>query len=291
MLSKLAISHQFSAVNLFLVLSACFAILILGGCAESEQETDIAEPPTFNDILSDVAEHGIDSEYKGQTVTITAAGRIVEGAHVPTIQLFTHNSKVRFFIVDYDSNDPLGYEHYYSAYQKSDLAHIHGHTTYTFTLLIKRISENPIDASKGPVPSEDRSFTIWADPPEHTEKTDIEIVNTTLEEIVADVSAGSKGYVGKTVRLQGTVSIDRIVELLGYSEGIDPQLAMLKSGQMPLATNKNNVVFWVVDEMGIFSALNLSKYDNQQTYTFTLYIESIWARKGHYSIFSGVADD
>ena len=278
-------------MKLFTTLSVCFAILMFGGCAESDEEADTAEPPTFSDILSDVAEHGIDSKYKGQKVTITAAGRIVQVAHAPTIQLFTHNSKVRFFIVDYDSNVPLGYEHYYSAYQKSNLAHINGHTTYTFTLLIKSISENPIDASKGPVPNEDRSFTIWADPPEHTEKADIEIVNTTLEEIVADVSAGDKNYIGKTVRFQGTVSIDNIIELLGYSEGIDPQLAMLKSGQMPLATNKSNVVFWVVDDVIIFTAANLSKYDNHQTYTFTLYIESIWARKGHYSVFSGIADD
>ncbi len=278
-------------MKLFTTLSACLAILIFGGCAESDHETEPVEPPSFSDILNDVAEHGIHSKYKGQTVTITAACRIVQGAHAPTLELFTHNNKVRFFIVDSDHSNPVGYEHYYSAYQKSNLGHIQGHTTYIFTLLIKSISENPIDASKGTVPSEDRSFTIWADPPEHTEKADIEIVNTTLEEIVVDVSVGGKNYVGKTVRFQGTVSIDRIVELLGYGDGIDPHLAMIKSGQMPLATNKNNVVFWVVDEMGPFSALNLSKYDDQQTYTFTLYIESILAKKGHYSIYSGVADD
>ena len=105
-------------MKLFASLSACFAILIFGGCAESDQEIDTVEPATFSDILSDVEEHGINSKYKGQKVTITTAGRIVEGGPFPTIQLFTHNNKVRFSIVDYDYNDPLGYEHYYSAYMK-----------------------------------------------------------------------------------------------------------------------------------------------------------------------------
>lgn len=281
MLSKFNAENHY--MKLFIALSICFTIFSFGGCEESDlsPDTDIVEPVTFTDIVNDVEVHGTNSEYKGQKVTITAAGKIVEGAHVPTIELFTHNSKVRFFTTDGDYN--LG-EFGYLAYMRSDLAHIRSHTTYTFTLFIKSISEY-VTTDGG------RFFGIYADVPEHTEKTDIEVLDVTLDQIVADVSTDSKNYLGKTVRLQGTVSLDQIIELLGYSEGIDAQLAMLKSGQMPLATNKNNVVFWVVDDMGPFSAVNLSKYDNHQTYTFTLYIESVWARKGHYSIFSGVADD
>ena len=271
-------------MKLFIFLSACFAIVIFGGCGESDlstdtdTDTDIVEPATFTDIVSDVEVHGTNSKYKGQKVTITAAGRIVEGAHVPMIELFTHNSKIRFFITDSDYN--LG-EFGYLAYMRSDLAHIRSHTTYTFTLLIKSIS-GYVTADGG------RFFKIYAHVPEHTEKTDIEVLDVTLEQIVADVSVGGESYLGKTVHLQGIVLLDDIIELLGYSEGIDPQLAMLKSGQMPLATNKNNVVFWVVDDMGPFSAINLSNYDNHQTYTFTLYIESIWANKGKFEIFAGI---
>lgn len=271
-------------MKLFISLSVCFAIFVFGGCAESDQEIDTVESPTFSDILSDVEEHGALSKYKGQKVTITAAGKIVEGSGVPMIELFTHNNKVRFFISDSNYNRSPGYEHYYSAYMKSDLAHIHGHTTYTFTLFIKNITERA--TTNGEL-----HYTIWADVPEHTEKTDIEILDVTLEQIVVDVSAGGKSYVGKTVRLQGTVSLDNIIELLGYSEGIDPQLAMLKAGRMPLATKNENVVFWVVDDIIIFGAVNLEKYDDHQTYTFTLYIENVWSDKGSFSIFAGIADD
>ena len=71
---------------------------------------------------------------------------------------------------------------------QSDLAHIRGHTTYTFTLLIKNISEDTTIHGE-------RFFIVWADVPEHTVKADIEVIDTTLEQIVA----GNPNYVGKTV--------------------------------------------------------------------------------------------
>lgn len=208
MLSKFNAENHY--MKLFIALSICFTIFSFGGCEESDlsPDTDIVEPVTFTDIVNDVEVHGTNSEYKGQKVTITAAGKIVEGAHVPTIELFTHNSKVRFFTTDGDYN--LG-EFGYLAYMRSDLAHIRSHTTYTFTLFIKSISEY-VTTDGG------RFFGIYADVPEHTEKTDIEVLDVTLDQIVADVSTDSKNYLGKTVRLQGTVSLDQIIELLGYSE-------------------------------------------------------------------------
>lgn len=284
-------------MKLLTTLSACFAILIFGGCAESDPDTDIAEsvPLTvpLTDIVNDVEKHGTNSKYKGQKVTITAAGRIAVGFTAltlnPAIELFTHNDKVRFFIEDSEYNAELNPGNYYFAYMKSDLSHIRPHTTYTFTLFIEDISERTTG-------NWERFLAIWADVPEHAEPTDIEVVNTTLEAVVADVSAGSGSYVGKTVRLQATVSLDILHEVGGYradmgDTDVDLELLMLKEGRMTLSTNNRNVVFWVIDDMGPFGAINLQKYHNNQVYTFTLYIESIWTNEGRFNITAGIADD
>ena len=274
-------------------LSTCFAILIFGGCAESDLDTDPVEsvPLTvpFADVVNDVEAHGPNSKYKGQKVRITAAGRIAGRftalTFKPAIELFTHNDKVRFFIENSEYNVALATGNYYAAYTKSDLAHIRPHTTYTFTLSIRNISERP--TARGT-----HSFIIWADVPEHTEPADIEVINTTLEAVVADVSAGGGSYVGKTVRLQATVSLDLLYELQGVVDrSIDPELLMFKGGMMTLSTNNRNVVFWVIDDMGAFGAINLQKYHNNQVYTFTLYIESIWTNEGRFNITTGIADD
>lgn len=270
-------------------LSTCFAILIFGGCAESDLDTDRVESVPFTDVVNDVEAHGTNSKYKGQTLKITAAGRIAGRFTAltlkPAIELFTHNDKVRFFIEDSEYNIALDTGNYYTAYTKSDLAHIRPHTTYTFTLFIRDISKNTsiID---------NHLFTIWADVPEHTEPANIEVINTTLETVVADVSAGGGSYVGKTVRLQATVSLDMLYELQGVVDrGIDPELLMLKGGMMTLSTNNRNVVFWVIDDMGSFGAIHLQKYHNNQVYTFTLYIESIQKNEGRFDITAGIADD
>ena len=172
--------------------------------------------------------------------------------------------------------------HYYSNYMESDLAHIRGHTAYTFTLLIKDISEDTTTHG-------DRFFIIWADVPEHTAKADIEVINTTLEQIVA----GGQSYVGKTVRLQATVSLDRLNALLGIRDYVDPELVKIHSGAMTLATNNRNVTFWIIDDAagdGLFLS-NLEKYKNHQTYTFTLYIERIVRDGEQVEITTGIADD
>ena len=267
-------------MKLFTAFIACFAIFIFGGCAaKSHQEA----PITLADIVNDVEAHGVNSKYKGQKVTITAAGRIYPSAEgdSPKLELFTHHNKVHFFITDSDAKFAL--DHYYLTYMQSDLEHIRGHTTYTFTLLIKDISEDTTTDG-------DRFFIIWANVPEHTAKTDIEVIDTTPEQILA----GGQRYVGKTVRLQATVALDRLNNLLGIRDDIDPELVKDYSGAMTLATNDRNVTFWIVDDAAGDSLLpssNLEKYKNHQTYTFTLYIERIVRDKGQVEITTGIADD
>ena len=265
-------------MKLFTSLIMGFAIIIFGGCAaKSHQE----EPITLADIVNDVEAHGVNSKYKGQQVTITAAGRIYPSADgdPPRLELFTHHNKVYFFLTD---SDAKFLRHYYSNYMESDLGHIRGHTTYTFTLVIKDISEDITTDG-------DRFFIIWADVPEQTTKADIEVIDTTLEQIVA----GGQRYVGKTVRLQAAVSLDRLNALLRIRDDVDPELVKNYSGAMTLATNDNNVTFWIVDDAagdGLFPS-NLEKYKNHQTYTFTLYIERIVRDKGQVEITTGIADD
>ena len=266
-------------MKLFTFLCACFAIFILGGCAaKSHQEA----PITLADIVNDVEAHGVNSKYKGQKVTITAAGRIYPSADgdPPKLELFTHHNKIHFFITDSDAKFAL--DHYYSNYMQSDLGHIRGHTTYTFTLPIKDISEDTTTDGE-------RFFIISADAPEQTAKSDTEVIDTTLEEIVA----GGQRYAGKTVRLQATVSLDRLNELLRIGDDVDPELVKNYSGAMTLATNNKNVTFWIIDDAAGDGLLpsNLEKYKNHQTYTFTLYIERIVRDKGQVEITTGIADD
>ena len=269
-------------MKLFTSLCACFAIFIFGGCAKFHQKTRNVGPVTLTDIVNDVEVNGINSKYKDQKVTITAAGRIYPSANgdPPTLELFTHHNKVLFFITDSDAKFLL--DHYYSNYMQSDLAHIRGHTTYTFTLLIKDISENTTTDG-------DRFFTIRSDVPEHTAKADIEIIDTTLEQIVA----GGQKDVGKTVRLQATVSLNKLNDLLGIRDDVDPELVKNYSGAMTLATNNKNVTFWIVDDVaaGGFFPSNLQKYKDRQIYTFTLYIENIVTDEKLVEITTGIADD
>ena len=123
-------------MKLFTSFCACFAIFIFGGCAKFHQKTLNVGPVTLTDIVNDVEVNGINSKYKGQKVTITAAGRIYPSADgvSPTLELFTHHNKVLFFITDSDAKFLL--DHYYSNYMQSDLGHIRGsynlhfHTSY-----------------------------------------------------------------------------------------------------------------------------------------------------------------
>ena len=269
-------------MKLFTSLCACFAIFIFQGCAKFHLRDASVEVATLTDIVNDVEVNGTDSKYKGQKVTITAAGRIYPSADgdPPRLELFTHHNKVRFFITDPDTKFV---RHYYSNYMESDLGHIRGHTTYTFTLLIKDISEDT--TADG-----DHFFTISSDVPEHTAKADIEVIDTTLEQIVA----GGQRYVGKTVRLQNeTVSLKRLNELLGIRDEVDPELVKNYSGAMTLDTNNRNVTFWIIDDAagdGLFPS-NLQKYENHRMYTFTLYVESIVTDGVQIEIATGIADD
>ena len=269
-------------MKLFTSLCACFAIVIFGGCAKFHQKTLNIGPVTLTDIVNDIEVNGVNSKYRGQTVTITAAGRIYPSAdgQPPTLELFTHHDKVRFFITDPDAKF---LRHYYSNYMESDLGHIRGHTTYTFTLLIKDISE-------GTTADENHFFTIWSDVPEHTAKADIEVIDTTLEQIVT----GGQHYVGKTVRIHNeTVSLKRLNELLGIGDDVDPELVKNFSGAMTLDTNDKDVTFWIIDDIagdGLFPS-KLQKYENSQMYTFTLYVESIVTDGVQVEITTGIAND
>lgn len=269
-------------MKLFISLCVCLAIAIFGGCARFHPKTHILELGTLTDIVTDVEVNGVNSKYKGQKVTITAAGRIFPSpdGNPPRLELFTHHNKVRFFITDPDAKF---LHHYYSNYMESDLGHIRGHTTYTFTLLINDISEYITEDGE-------RFFTIWSDVPEHSAKADIEVIDTTLEQIVA----GGQRYVGKTVRLHNeTVSLKRLIELLGIREDVDPEWVKNYSGAMTLDTNNRNVTFWIIDDMagdGLFPS-TLQKYENHQMYTFTLYVESIVTDGIQVEITTGIADD
>ena len=263
-------------------LIAGFAIaLCFGGCAGFGLKPLTGKQVLLADIVNDVGINGVNSAYKGQKVTITAAGRIYPSADgtPPTLELFTHHKKVRFFITDADAQ--LVLDHYYLDYMQSDLAHIRGHTTYTFTLLIKDISEATTTHGE-------HFFIISADVPEHTEKTDIAVVETTLEQIVA----GDQRYVGQTVRLQGTVSLDRLSEMLNIPGDVEPEVVKIYSGTLMLATNSRDVTFWIVDDIagGVLPS-NLEQYKNRQTYTFTLYVERIVRDRGQVEITTGIADD
>ena len=268
-------------MKLFTSLCACFAIISLGGCAKFHLIPSSVEPVTLVDIVNDVEVNGTDSKYKGQKVTITATGRIYPGADgdPPRLELFTHHNTVRFLITD---SDAKFVSDYYSSYMESDLGHIRGHTTYTFTLLIKNISGDT--TADG-----DRFFTIWADVPEHTTKADIEVIDTTLEQI----GTGDRSYVGETVRLQATVSLDRLSDLLEIRDDVDPEWVKNYTGAMTLATNSRDVTFWVIDDVagGGLLPSNLQKYENHQAYTFTLYIERIVTDGVQVEITTGIADD
>ncbi|RKU37742.1 hypothetical protein C6496_08830 [Candidatus Poribacteria bacterium] len=269
-------------MKLFTFLIVCFGIIIFGGCAGIGLKPLTANPISLADLVNDVEINGTHSAYKGQKVTITAAGRIHPSADgdPATLELFTHHHNVYFFIRDPDATSALN--HYYLNYMESDLAHIRGHTTYTFTLLIKDISEDTTTHGE-------RFFIIWADVPEHTVKTDIEVVDTTLEQIVT----GGQRYAGKTVRLQATVLLDRLNEMLGIQADVDVELVKTYSGTMMLTTNSRNVTFWIVDEVageGLFPS-NLEKYKNHETYTFTLYVERIVTEGELVEITTGIADD
>ena len=269
-------------MKLFIPFIVCFAVIMFGGCAKPQLRVSSVKPGTLTHIVNDVEANGIRSKYKGQKVTITAAGRIYPSADTdpPRLELFTHRAKVRFFITDPDAKFP---RHYYSNYMESDLGHIHGHTTYTFTLVVKDISEATTADGY-------RFFTIASDVPEHTAEADIEVIDTTLEQIVA----GGQRYVGKTVRLHNeTVSLKRLNELLGIREDVDPELVKNYSGAMTLDTNNRNVTFWIIDDVageGLFPS-KLQKYENHQMYTFTLYIESIITDGVQIEITTGIADD
>ena len=89
-------------MKLFTSLVVCFTVTICGGCTKSHLRPFSTESVLLTDIVNDVEINGSNSKYKGQKVRVTAVGRAYPTADddPPTLKLFTHHDKVRFFITD-----------------------------------------------------------------------------------------------------------------------------------------------------------------------------------------------
>ena len=211
---------------------------VLGVEAETEAVTDSV---TLTDIVLDVAVNGVDSTYKGQTVTITAVPWINYSNIEPVslrfnaVGIHTHHDAVALIVQD-DAD-------------VNDLADVDTGATYDLTLLITNISENV--SSPG-------DLTIFATLVDTPTKADIEIQDVTVAEIVSDVSAGGTQYLKKTLRMSVRVWIDT---------------ATLKNNQgILLFTGNDNVIFYVIDPD---ESDNLTQYAANSTYEFVLFVGSI----------------
>ena len=210
---------------------------------------------TLADIVTDVASNGVNSSYKGQTVTITAAVRYTFDATETRnsgATLHTHNEQISFFVDDSDGAD--------------DLAHLATGTSYTFTLFIRNVATSP---------SNPENTNIWSNVEERPTQADINIETVSMTQIVTDVDASGKRYLGKTVSIRATVAFD-----------------LLKgAGIISLATDNRNVSFSIID---IGNPEKLDPYDANITYTFVLYIEDITEDEdepGKYRIYGVIAND
>ena len=190
-------------------------------------------------IVADVNGNGIGSEYKGQTVTITAVAWI-NYSHVATVNikgigLYTHNSKVSCIVQDADG--------------VNDLESVDTGSTYTLTISITEIHQNATAPDK---------MTIYANLVTPPEKEDVAIQDVTIAEIVTDVANGGTGYLKSTIRVNATVLIDTVG---------------LKNNQgLVLQTDNDKVVFFLIDPD---STDDLTQYNTNSTYAYVLYVGSI----------------
>ena len=256
--SELETGQEFSEVDIDD--SVIFATLITGTTpVETTPAVATTQPDavTLAGIVSDVATNGVNSDYKGQTVTVTATVRFVFEATEFTntgVTLHTHNETISFFVDDPDGADGL--------------LQVSSDTTYVFNIKIDDIKPNTGDANK---------INIWSDITQPPTQADIDIQNIALADLVADAATGGQTYVGKTVRLQARVSIDNAT--LGNIGGIS------------LSTGNPKVSLLVLD---VINPEKMSKYKSLTTYQFVLYIQSIKASTttvGNYNIDAGIADD
>ena len=220
----------------------------------ADVETPVADSVTLADIVNDVAINGVNSVYKGQTVTITAAVRYIFAATEDRnagVTLATFNNNISFFVNDDDEVD--------------DLAHLGTGTTYTFRILIENIAPSRANPER---------TNIWSNALNQPPKANIDIENVAMAEIVSDVAAGRKTYLGKTIRLNATVSFDL------FKEG----------GFISLSTGNRNVSFTISD---IGNPEKLNAYHANINYIFILFIEDIEDEEtpGEYSISGVIADD
>ena len=191
-----------------------------------EDESDETSPPeeviTLSDIVSDVDRNGVNSVYVGQTLTITGAidfnltRTLIAGS---ILTLVTHNDNVSFFVKSDDINT---------------LGNLGNGTTYTFTVLIDKVRLKDDD------PAQKNVFADTTTPPQ---KTDIEVLDLTMENLVADAIAGGQRYVAKTVRLNAQILFSNA--LLG------------NRGAIALRTGNFAVSFLVLD---ITKPANLNRY-------------------------------
>ena len=253
--SELEAGTEFSEVDID---DSVILATLVGGATSVETtpvETIADDAVTLADIVNDVAVNGVNSTYKGQTVKITAPVRYVFAATETRntgVTLATLNENISFFVNDNDEVD--------------DLAHLGTGTTYTFRLLIENVQTSSSDAEK---------TNIWSNATNRPTKASIEIENVTMAEIVADVAAGRKMYLGKTIRLNATVSFD----------------LFKNAGFISLSTGNRNVSFSVFD---IGAPENLNAYSANISYTFILFIENVKEKEdtpGAYTIAGVIADD
>lgn len=255
--SELEAGQAFSEVDIDD--SVIFATLI-GGVTPVDTtpvETDVDKAPavTLANIVNDVAVNGINSTYKEQTVTITAAVNFTFDATATRnsgVTLYTHNEHIIFFV-----NDPDGAD---------DLAHLKNGTSYTFTLFIRDVATST---------SNPENTNIWSNVEARPTKVDINVETVSMAQIVSDVAGGGKRYLGKTIRIRATVSF-----------------TLLKaSGLISLATGNANVIFNILD---IQNPEKLNPYNDNVAYTFTLYITEISEvedNPGEYDISAQIAND
>ena len=94
----------------------------------------------------------------------------------------------------------------------------------------------------------------------------------TIGDIIADVAQGGTQYIGQTVTIQATVRFK------------------LESGTLSLFTGTDQVFFFITDRD---NTGDLENYNEQSTYTFTIYIRSISPPDevfDNYSVFSTLAE-
>ena len=132
--SQLLEGEEFSEVNVVeSSLIAAFANTTPATPIETTPEPTTNQVSVAN-IVSDVAVNGGDSDYVGQTVTITATVRFNFADEIGAISLATDNIDISFFVTDYHNPESLA-------------NYVEG-STYEFTLFIRNVAPSTSNPDK-----------------------------------------------------------------------------------------------------------------------------------------------